>query len=77
MAAGAEGLGGAGARCKLAGMDPFAVNSEGTAIDENGVDRAQIRAMLALSPEERLKRVEEFVESLLEIRERNGARPAV
>ena len=32
-------------------------------------------AMLALSPEERLKRVEEFVESVLEIRERNGTRP--
>lgn len=56
-------------------MDGFAVNAEGTEIDENGVDRAQIRAMLALSPEERLKRVEEFVESVLEIRERNGARP--
>lgn len=56
-------------------MDPFAVNAERTEIDENGVDRAQIRAMLALSPEERLKRVEEFVESVLEIRERNGARP--
>ncbi len=58
-------------------MDPFAKNAQagGPEIDENGVDRAQIRAMLALSPEERLKRVEEFVESLLEIRERNGARP--
>ena len=63
-------------RCKLAvRMDPFAVSGERTEIDENGVDRAQIRAMLALSPEERLKRVEEFVESVLEIRERNGARP--
>jgi hypothetical protein len=58
-------------------MDPFAANAQpqGTEIDENGVDRAQIRAMLALSPEERLKRVEEFVESVLEIRERNVARP--
>ena len=44
-------------------------------IDENGVDRAQIRAMLALTPEERLRRVEEFVESALEIRELNEARP--
>ena len=58
-------------------MDPFEVSAQpqGTEIDENGVDRAQIRAMLALSPEERLKKVEEFVESVLEIRERNGARP--
>jgi hypothetical protein len=44
-------------------------------IDESGVDRAQIRAMLALTPEERLRRVEEFVESVLEIRELNAARP--
>jgi len=44
-------------------------------IDENGVDRAQIRAMLALTPEERLKRVEEFLQSALEIRELNEARP--
>jgi hypothetical protein len=58
-------------------MDPFAMNAEATEIDEDGVDRAQIRAMLALSPEERLKRVEEFVESVLEIRERNGAGTAL
>lgn len=44
-------------------------------IDENGVDRAQIRAMLRLTPEERLRYVEEFVESALEIRELNAARP--
>ena len=44
-------------------------------IDENGVDRAQIRAMLALTPEERLRRVEGFVESALEIRELNEKRP--
>ena len=44
-------------------------------IDENGVDRAQIRAMLALAPEERLRRVEEFMESALEIRELNDERP--
>ena len=44
-------------------------------IDENGVDRAQIRAMLRLTPEDRLRYVEEFVESALEIRERNAPRP--
>lgn len=44
-------------------------------VDDNGVDRAQIRAMLALAPEERLRRVEEFVEAALEIRELNAARP--
>jgi hypothetical protein len=55
-------------------MDPFAMKAEATEIDENGVDRAQIRAMLALSPEDRLKKVEEFVEAVLEIRDRNGAR---
>ena len=36
-------------------------------IDGDGVDRAQIRAMLALTPEERLRKVEEFVESALEM----------
>ncbi len=44
-------------------------------VDDDGVDRAQIRAMLALSPEERLRRVEAFVEAALEIRELNAARP--
>lgn len=44
-------------------------------IDASGVDRAQIRAMLALSPEERLRRVQEFVEEALEIRDLNGAGP--
>jgi len=44
-------------------------------IDASGVDRAQIRAMLALTPEERLRRVEEFVEAALEIRELNGSGP--
>jgi hypothetical protein len=44
-------------------------------LDENGVDRAQIRAMLRLTPEERLRYVEEFVESALEIRELNAPRP--
>jgi len=44
-------------------------------VDANGVDRAQIRAMLALTPEERLRRVEEFLEGVLEIRELNAPRP--
>jgi hypothetical protein len=44
-------------------------------VDENGVDRTQIRRMMDLSPEERLRRVQEFVESLLEIRELNEKRP--
>ena len=44
-------------------------------IDMNGVDRAQIRAMLALTPEERLRKVEEFLDSALEIRNLNVASP--
>ena len=40
-------------------------------IDEAGVDRAQIRAMLDLSPEDRLRVVEEFVNSIRAIREAN------
>ena len=54
-----------------------AANDEPAApdVDENGVDRAQIRAMLRLSPVERLRLVEEFVESALEIRDLNAPRP--
>ena len=44
-------------------------------IDESGVDRAQIRAMLALTPEERLRQVEDFLESVFEIRELNDTPP--
>ena len=40
-------------------------------IDESGVDRAQIRAMLALSPEERLRVVEEHVKAVRAIRKSN------
>ena len=32
-------------------------------VGENGVDRAQIREMLKLTPSERLRRVQEFTES--------------
>ena len=41
-------------------------------IDDNGVDLAQIRSMLALTPAERLSRVTEFLNALLAIRARNG-----
>jgi hypothetical protein len=43
-------------------------------IDENGVDRAQIRAMLALTPAERLRKAEAFIASVIEIRELNETR---
>jgi hypothetical protein len=43
-------------------------------IDENGVDRAQIREMLALSPAERLRRLEQVVSGILEIRRLNEER---
>ena len=43
--------------------------------DRNGVDRSQIREMLGLTPEQRLARVQEFVESVLAIRALNEARP--
>jgi len=55
-------------------MTPSAV-MEDLACDENGVDRSQIRATLRLPPAERLRRVEEFVEAVLEIRELNEKRP--
>jgi hypothetical protein len=41
-------------------------------LDENGVDLAQVRAMLDLTPAERLSRMTAFISSLLEIRARNG-----
>ncbi|HEV8247906.1 MAG TPA: hypothetical protein VGP93_19160 [Polyangiaceae bacterium] len=44
-------------------------------IDENGVDRVQIRRALALEPEERLRQAQEVIEGLLEIWELNGTRP--
>ncbi|HKO48503.1 MAG TPA: hypothetical protein VJV79_12315 [Polyangiaceae bacterium] len=43
--------------------------------DKNGVDRAQIREMLQLTPEQRLARIQDFVEAVLVIRELNEARP--
>ncbi|MEO8905164.1 MAG: hypothetical protein ABI488_22020 [Polyangiaceae bacterium] len=54
---------------------PLAHVAESTEIDENGVDRNQIRAMLRLTPEQRLTRVQEFVESMLQIWELNAERP--
>jgi hypothetical protein len=43
-------------------------------IDENGVDLAQIRAMLDLTPAERLSQVTQFTNALLEVRALNGNR---
>ena len=40
-------------------------------IDERGVDRAQIRRMLALSPLERLRWLEEIMQAIAVIRELN------
>jgi hypothetical protein len=45
-----------------------------TADDELGVDRSQIREMLALTPVERVRKLESF-ESVLEIRNLNAGRP--
>jgi hypothetical protein len=41
-------------------------------IDDNGVDRAQIREMLDLSPAERLLVIENLADSIAEIRRLNG-----
>lgn len=43
-------------------------------VDERGVDRAQIRRMLAWSPAERLQWLQEFMESVTEIRRLNEDR---
>ncbi len=44
-------------------------------IDANGVDRDQIRGMLALPPEQRLRHAQEFAEDTLRVWELNGIRP--
>jgi hypothetical protein len=48
-----------------AGRDPVPCEPD---IDENGVDRAQIRQMLDLTPAERLSMIAHFIGSLLAIR---------
>jgi hypothetical protein len=48
---------------------PHALPDAPPDISESGVDRAQNREMLRLSPGERLRRVEDFVGSVLGIRE--------
>jgi len=45
------------------------------AYDERGVDRAQIRAMLELTPWERIARLEAMIASILEIRALNPRPP--
>jgi len=54
------------------GVDEPRLETPAPDIDENGVDLAQIRAMLALTPAERLTRMTAFMNSLLAIRARNG-----
>lgn len=56
-----------------AGMDAPRHRTE-VAVDRRGVDRAQIRRMLELSPLERLRWLEEFVESVVKIRRLNDKR---
>jgi len=57
-------------------MPPEPTSEERASLaDENGVDRSQIREMLRLTPEQRLARIQDFVESVLAIRELNEARP--
>jgi hypothetical protein len=43
-------------------------------LDGNGVDLAQIRSMLDLTPEERLLVIQNLADSIAEIRDRNGPR---
>ena len=52
-----------------------AVDDRPSLADEHGVDRAQIREMLQLTPEQRLIRVQDFVEAVLAIRALNETPP--
>jgi hypothetical protein len=54
------------------GAAAAAVDPSEPDIDENGVDLAQIRAMLARQPGERLSLVARFINSLAAARARNG-----
>ena len=54
--------------------DPDAVPCEPD-IDANGVDLAQIREMLDLTPAERLLVIQNLADSIAEIRALNGPRP--
>jgi predicted RNase H-like HicB family nuclease len=56
------------------GMSSDLLDNPGASPDANGVDRAQIREMLRLTPQARLLRVQDFVESVLEIRKLNETR---
>jgi nucleotide-binding universal stress UspA family protein len=50
------------------------IRSQNVEVDRRGVDRAQIRRMLELSPLERLRWLEEFLASVVEIRRLNEKR---
>jgi hypothetical protein len=49
-----------------------AVPGAESAVDAEGVDRSLIREMLALTPAERLDRLQSLVEMIQRIREANG-----
>jgi len=48
-----------------------AATCRGGDIDESGIDRTLIRQLMALSPTERIRRLEDFVDGVLRIREAN------
>jgi hypothetical protein len=52
---------------------PLALEPSPPDIDENGVDREQIREMLNLTPAQRLLVVQNLAESVAEIRRLNGS----
>jgi hypothetical protein len=62
----------------VAAEDDFPVyypeNGPGDFYDENGVDRTQIRAMLRLTPEQRLRYAQRFAEDTLRVWTSNGLR---
>jgi hypothetical protein len=55
----------------LGGSDPVPCEPD---IDENGVDLAQIREMLDLTPAERLLAIENLADSIAQIRRLNEPR---
>jgi hypothetical protein len=62
-------------RCRVPVDAPMDAPFPMPEVDENGVDRSQIRALLRLTPVERLRQAEQFLEQTMQLWEQNGIRP--
>jgi hypothetical protein len=56
----------------LESQSPDTAQHAPSSIDENGVDRAQIKRMLAMSPRERVRWLEDVWQTVERVRKLNG-----